>query len=110
VIAVNVIAQLSNFVVDIALLFRVVAVYPFHSTPRWKMAAVLALPVLFKIFRFAEWIIWSVITVQRGVMEIETKYVENTTQKHLAVARWVIIMLDNASASIVSSTALSFAD
>jgi hypothetical protein len=96
VIAINIIGQLSNFVVDIALLFRVVAVYPIQTTPKWKIAAILTLPALFKIFRLAEWIIWSAITVQRGTMDIETKYIESPVQKHLAIARWVCTMLDNA--------------
>jgi hypothetical protein len=43
--------EMPNFVADIALLLRMLAVYPYSSTPRLKFVALFSLPLCFKVVR-----------------------------------------------------------
>jgi hypothetical protein len=57
---------LPNWIADLALLYRIMAVYPATTTPRWKRALVLAPPVLFKAVRVACWIGFAVALTRPG--------------------------------------------
>jgi hypothetical protein len=47
---------LPNWVADLALLYRIMAVYPSATTRTWKRALILTPPIVFKAVRVACWI------------------------------------------------------
>jgi hypothetical protein len=47
---------LPNWIADWALLYRIMAVYPSATTPRWRRALILAPSIVFKAVRVACWI------------------------------------------------------
>jgi hypothetical protein len=90
-----IIASLSNYIVDVALLFRVVAVYPRTTTPRTQLLAILALPLALKVLRVVEWIVWSIDGVRRASLAVDTGYIQSDLQRACAVIRWAFAAVDN---------------
>jgi hypothetical protein len=89
-----ILAVVPTFIVDIALFFRLVAVYPRVTTPRLLLIAILAFPVMLKILRVGEWVAW-VIDGTRHNLKVKVGYVQSDLQRHLTVARWVLTLVDN---------------
>jgi hypothetical protein len=51
VVAISFLQDGANFFADLALLFRMLAVYPRTNTPRWKRAAIIAPAIALKVIR-----------------------------------------------------------
>jgi hypothetical protein len=96
-----ILTALPTYIIDIALLFRVIAVYSPSTGSRLKFALIIALPVLLKILRVVEWIIWSMDAVHRVSTTTGPAYVESSLQHGCAIARLAMTVVDNR---FVSST------
>lgn len=89
-----ILAVVPTFIMDIALFFRLVAVYPRMTTPRLMLIVILAFPVVLKILRVGEWIVWA-IDGSRHIFKLKVGYVQSDLQRRLTVARWVLTLVDN---------------
>lgn len=101
IISTMILTSLTTYIIDIALLFRVIAVYPPHAVSRIRFALIIALPVLLKILRVVEWIIWSMDAVRRVSTTIGPAYVESSFQHGCAIARLAMTVLDNSYITFV---------
>jgi hypothetical protein len=90
----TIVSVIPTFIVDIALFFRLVAVYPRLTTPRLMLATILAVPIILKVLRVSEWILW-IIDGTRHVVKIKVGYVQSDLQRRLTVVRWVLTLVDN---------------
>lgn len=100
IISTMILTALPTYIIDIALLFRVIAVYPPDAVSRWRFALVVALPILMKILRVIEWIIWSMEAVHRVSTTTGPAYVESSLQHGCAIARLTMTVVDNRFASL----------
>jgi hypothetical protein len=99
VVGAMVLNSLPTYIIDIALLFRVIAVYPPHSVSRFNFILIIALPVLLKILRVVEWIAWSVGAAHRAsTIGQAPGYVNNSLQHRWAIARVAMTVVDNRCA------------
>jgi hypothetical protein len=57
---------LPNWVADLALLYRILAVYPRSTTPRLQFVLIFTPPIVFKVVRIACWIGFLVALTRPG--------------------------------------------
>jgi hypothetical protein len=85
---------LPTFFVDIALLLRMVAVYPFHFTPNLQFFTIFIPPVLFKIARVCTLIVWEIYEPKDVLSQIAADYA--SIQRSMIIVGNVMIAADNA--------------
>jgi hypothetical protein len=84
---------LPTFAVDIVLLLRMLAVYPYSSTQKSRFAAIFALPVVLKIARIVGIIC---VSVKLSVTLRVYIYTMNRQGQVWSIALWVMNGVDNA--------------
>lgn len=86
-------------VIDVVLLFRLLAVFPPMTTPRLKLAAIVIPPIIFKIVRVAVWVVAAnkYLIKMRGVDKVNSSTDETwkTLRTEEAIG-WVFTAIDNA--------------
>jgi hypothetical protein len=87
--------SLTTYVIDIALLFRVVAVYPLSTTPRSKFLLIMTLPTVLKILRVVEWVVWSVDAARLARITVDEGYNQSPLQRQCIVIRCALAFVDN---------------
>jgi hypothetical protein len=93
VVSVGLINFLPTIAVDVVLLFRMLAVYPYSETPKLQFAAIFTLPVVLKIMRIAGWIIFSISVSGQLKGYI---FVMSHKQQSWSIAIWVMTAVDIA--------------
>lgn len=98
--------SLPTYIIDIALLLRVIAVYPPRTVSRLKFALIIGLPILLKILRVVEWILWSVGAAHRVSNATWQGPGYGSLQHNSAMSRVAMTVIDNRCArlSITSPT------
>jgi hypothetical protein len=86
--------NLPTFFVDIALLLRMLAVYPFHTTPKLQFFALFTPPILLKVARVCTWIVWEVNEPKDTLSQVAENYA--SIQRSMIVASNVMTAVDNA--------------
>jgi hypothetical protein len=83
---------LPTLAVDIVLLFRMLAVHPYSSTPKLRFAVIFTLPVVLKIARIVGLII---LALKISVTLHEFNFVVNHQGQIWSIALWVMTGVDN---------------
>jgi hypothetical protein len=90
-------SNLPMFLADIALLLRMLAVYPYRTTPRRQFFSIFAPALIFKLLRAASWIVFvwqsGLIGTAEGVLLVHGQ---------LLVAVYVLIVVDNVFSVITA--------
>jgi hypothetical protein len=84
---------LPNWIADLALLYRIMAVYPRATTPRWQYFLILTPPIIFKAVRVACWIGFDIaLTRPHGELE---HFKWTLEERHWTVVERSFTALDN---------------
>jgi hypothetical protein len=87
--------SLSVLVVDVTLLFRMLAVYPYESTRSACFLAIFTPTVLFKLARVALLVVWTYEPMQSNPANPMSFPTLSTTQVRLGSASFVLTTVDN---------------
>jgi hypothetical protein len=84
-----------NLVADIALLYRLLAVYPYKSTPTARWTAIIVPPIAFKAARVACWVgfLYAVTYEHGGLLP---HFTWTPTMRHWMVGERTVTAVDNA--------------
>jgi hypothetical protein len=85
---------LPTLLVDLALLLRMLAVYPLHTMPKVQFIAIFTLPVLLKIARAGTFIAWIVHEGRNIIFQTTQSF--SSYQRGMIVACNVMNVIDNA--------------
>jgi hypothetical protein len=86
--------NLPTFAVDIALLLRMLAVYPFNDTFKPKFFAIFTPTILLKIARVCTWIVWEVHEPKDVLSQVAERYIP--IQRRMILISNVLTAIDNA--------------